>query len=151
MNSFDKLLEIYPTAHKDEERAQTFLWYHLRKFPSKKTADLKTIQRYFKKADRQVPSIEQLRKAFTEDPVDTKRFPKGSAPDTFGLAHEYRDWYDQNFGKCFENPGVIERAQVSVSYAIAKHPLLSWLGVAGSIASIIGIPLAIILYMLDKP
>jgi len=150
LDSFDKLLEIYPSAYTDDERAQTFLWYRLRKFPKKKTAHLKTIQHYFKKADRRVPGIEELRKAFTGDPVYKKMFPVGSAPDTFGFAHEYREWHDKNFGKCFENTGIIEKAEVSVSETRSEHPFWFWLGVVGSIASIIGVPLAIYLYALGN-
>ena len=150
LNSFDKLLEIYPSAYTDEERAQTFLWYHLRKFSKKKTAHLKTIQRYFKKADRRIPTIEELRRAFTSDPAYKKMFPAGSSPDTFGYAEEYREWHDQNFGKCFQDTGILEKAEVSVSVTRAEHPLWFWLGVLGSIASIIGVALAIYPYALGN-
>lgn len=150
MDSFDKLLEIYPSGYTDDERAQTFLWYHLRKFPKKNTAHLKTIQRYFKKADRRVPSVDELRKAFKGDPVYERMCPEGSATDTFGFAHEYRDWHDRNFGSCFKNTGVLENAEVLVSEARSEHPFWFWLGIMGSVASIVGIPLAIYLYALGN-
>jgi len=146
LDSFDRLLEIYHSAYTNAERAQTYLWYHLKKYPKKKTARLKTIQRYFRKADRRVPSIVELRKAFTAEQGCEKRFPPGSSPDTFGFAPEYREWHDRNFGKCFENTGLFEKAEVSISETKSEHPFWFWLGISGSIASIVGIPLAIVLW-----
>src|SRR5438874_3534454 len=82
MNSFDCLLKIYPEAYTEEERAQTFLWYYLRRHPYRKTAHVKTIQKYFRRADRRVPSVDLIRRALLSYP---KPFPPGSAPDTFAL------------------------------------------------------------------
>jgi len=119
------LLETYPSGYTDAERAQTFLWYYLRRF-EKKAVHFKTIQRYFCKADRRVSSIEELRGAFKIDPVYEKMFPSGSSPDTFGFAHEYRDWHHQRFGKCVENTAVVEKSEVSILETKLEHPF--WFG-----------------------
>ena len=135
MGSFDRLLEIYPEAYHEEERAQTFLWYHLRRYPSRKVAHIKDIQSYFKKAGRQAPSPELIRKAFS----DTKRFPKGIEPDTFGFASEFRSWHDDKFGSCFESRSFYEWFAQSMDQLREKRPWVYWLFLLGAIASILGL------------
>jgi hypothetical protein len=144
MSSFDRLLEIYPAAYTDEERAQTFLWYHLRRYPREKTAHINKFQEYFRKADRKVPSADFIRRALN----DPKRFPPGSKPDTFGF--DFRGgWHDDNFGSCFDSQSFAERAKKLSDSLRAEHPWGYWLGVAGSIASIIGIPLSLVLWWMS--
>jgi hypothetical protein len=143
MNSFDRLLQIYPEAYTDEERAQTFLWYHLRRHPRQKTVHVKTIQDYFRKADRKVPSLGFIRSALDE----AKLYPPGSTSDTFGFSPEYRSWHDDRFGSCFDESSFAERFQRWSDTWRTEHPWDYWLSVIGSVASIIGIPLAIILWL----
>jgi hypothetical protein len=134
MSSFERLIKIYPEAYTDEERAQTFLWYHLRRYPRKRASHIRTIQQYFRKADRKVPSADFIRQALD----DPKRFPPGSKPDTFGFDFAGR-WHDDNFGSCFDDPGFAERFAKMSEWLRTEHPFGYWLGVAGSVASIIGI------------
>jgi hypothetical protein len=101
VNSFEKLLEIYPHSYTKAEHAQTFLWYHLRKHPNQRTAHLKEVQKYFRKADKPVPSIKALRQAFTG--THSQNFPAGTEPDTFGITPSFIEWWDRNFGSCFES------------------------------------------------
>jgi hypothetical protein len=142
MNSFDRLLIKYPEAYTDEERAQTFLWYHLSKYPRMKAVHINKIQNYFKKADRRIPSLDLIRNAFS----DKKRFPPGNKPDTFGFAPEYRSWHDHKFGSCFEGQPFSERFARSMELLHQEKPWLYWLTVFGSIASILGL----IWFVLDK-
>lgn len=135
MNSFDRLLKIYPEAFKDEERAQTFLWYHLRRDPGEKVVHINEIRNYFKKAERKVPSLDMLRSAF----ANVKRFPPGKKPDTFGFAPEYRQWHDDNFGSCFEEQDFSERFVRSVEKLREEQPWIYWLSIFGSIASILSL------------
>jgi hypothetical protein len=135
MNSFERLLKIYPEAYTDEERAQTFLWYHLRRHPGGKVAHINKIQNYFKKAERKVPSLEMLRSAFAND----KRFPPGKKPDTFGVAPEYRQWHEDKFGSCFEEQNFSERFVRSMEKLHKERPWIYWLSIFGSIASILGV------------
>ena len=107
---------------------------------------LKTVQRYFRKADRKVPGIEELRDAFTRDKAYAVLFSPGSLPDTFGILPGNREWYERNFGVCFENPGILEKAEASILETKSEHPFWFWLSVIGSMASIVGIPLAIVLW-----
>lgn len=99
---------------------------------------LKTIQRYFRKADRQVPSIEELRSAFTGDAAYQKMFPPGAKADTFGFAPDFRQWHDERFGSCFDKPDLVERADVAMAETRTEHQFWFWFGAVGSLASIIG-------------
>ena len=140
MNSFNRLLEIYPEAYTEEERIQTFLWYHLRRYSRKNTVHIKTIQNYFRKADRKISSRNLIQQALN----DPKRFPAGTKPDTYGMACD-QNWHNENFGSCFDQQNFRERFLRQSEMLRAEHPWGYWLGIIGSIASIIGIPLAIVL------
>ena len=116
MSSFDRLNKIYSHAYTDEERAATYLWYHLRRYQNTKTAHVKTIQRYFSRADRKVPSEAFIRSALN----DPRQFPPGTIPDTFGFNFQ-SGWHDKNFGSCFED------AQMSTSIHQTKFEKASHL------------------------
>lgn len=138
MDSFDRLLKIYSSRFTVAEHAQTFLWYHLRKYPEKKTASLKEIQKYFRRADREVPSIDAIREAFTT--MDYPRYyPPGSKPDTFGMATNHGQWWDGKFSSCFEEEDVVESTGPKWRIFRQSHPFWFGLSMLGSLASIIGL------------
>ena len=130
------------------EHAQTFLWYHLRANPEKRTAHLKEIQKYFRRADKEIPSIETLRAAFTGK--ESIYYPRGKKIDTYGIETSYMSWWDSNFGSCFEEGEVFDSAGKKLTIFRQGHPFWFWLAVGGSLASIFGIPLALVLWWYEN-
>ena len=144
MDSFRKLLEIYPATFTEAEHAQTFLWYHLRANPGARTANLKEIQKYFRRADKVVPSIDSLRTAFTGK--ESRYYPQGTKKDNFGIDPRHMSWWNGNFGSCFDEVEVLPGPDRKIKLFRKDHPLWFWLAAVGSLASIVGIPLAILLW-----
>ena len=94
MNSFDRFLQLYPEGYTKEERIQAYLWYYLRKNHKRTgTAHIRDVRELFLKADRIVPSDEEIRNALS----DARRFPLGKRPDTHGMIASAFDWHDEKF------------------------------------------------------
>ena len=148
LDSFWQLLEIYPATYSEAEHAQTFLWYHLRANPEKRTAHLKEIQKYFRRADKEVPSIETLRAAFTG--TQESLYPIGTKTDTYGITPSYMSWWDDNFGSCFNENEEFANPSKKIEVFRRDHPFWFWLAAAGSLASILAIPLAIVLWWYES-
>jgi hypothetical protein len=135
-------LEIYPATYTEEEHAQTFLWYHLRANPAARTASLKEIQKYFRRADKIVPPIDDLRKAFTGR--DSRYYPQGSKRDTFGIDPRHMNWWDGRFGSCFGGVEVESTPSGKIELFKKDHPIWFWLATIGSVASILGFAVSIL-------
>ena len=123
MGSFERLIDIGFQWLTQEEIAQIFLWYHLRKYPTKRTASIKRIQRYFEKADIQTPSDNLIRNNF----FINKSIRSGSRNDTYSLEPYIVPWFDKRYGSCFE-PQTFREKSRSFIERIINPKLAVWVG-----------------------
>ena len=123
MNSFDRLIKLGFQGRTQEEIAQIFLWYHLRQYPTKKTASIKRIQRYFEKAGKPVPSDRIIRNAF----FNNRTILPGFRNDTYSLEPNAKPWFVEKYGSCFEPQGLKEKLYKFVE-RILTPKLAVWIG-----------------------
>lgn len=123
MGNFDRLLEIGFQGREPEEIAQIFLWYHLRRYPTKKTASIKRILRYFRKADKPIPSDNLIRNKF----FINKWILPGSRNDTYSIDPNIMPWFDERYGSCFEPQTLKEKLRALVE-GIVNPKLAVWIG-----------------------
>ncbi len=110
MGSFDRLLEIGFQGREPHEIAQIFLWYHLRRYPTKKKASIKRLQRYFRKADKPIPSDNLIRNKFF---INNAILP-GLRNDTYSIDPNIMSWFDERYGSCFEPQTIKEKLRAFV-------------------------------------
>ncbi len=123
MGSFDRLLEIGFQGREPDEIAQIFLWYHLRRYPTKKMANLKRIQRYFKKAGIQNPSDRIIRNSF----FNKKTVLAGPRDDTYFLEPNAKLWFDEKYGSCFDPQSLLGKLYRFVERILTPQ-LTVWIG-----------------------
>lgn len=146
MSSFDRLLEIGFQGRTQEEIAQVFLWYHLRRHPTKKTAGIKRIQKYFKKADKPTPSDRLIRNAF----FNNNTILPGSRDDTYSLEPNIKPWFDENYGSCFE-PQSLKEKLFSFVERIFNPKLAVWIGRITFIIFVMAAIITIIMFINSTP
>jgi hypothetical protein len=123
MNSFDRLVEIGFQGLTQDEIAQIFLWYYLRRYPTKKTASIKRIKKYFKKANMQIPSDSLIRNKFFVN----RAILSGFRNDTYSIAPHIMPRFDERYGSCFEPQTLREKLRSFVE-GIVNPKLAVWIG-----------------------
>ena len=146
MNSFDRLVEIGFQGLTQEEISQIFLWYHLHRYPTKKTANIKRIKKYFKKAYMPIPSDSLIRNKFF---INRAILP-GLRSDTYSIAPHIMPWFDKRYGSCFEPQTLREKIRSFVE-GIANPKLAVWIGRIAFFLFIIAAIITILMFLNIMP
>jgi adenylate cyclase len=94
MNSFEKFIELYRIDSRFKlEIGEGFLWYHCRA-TNAKAANIPTVLEYYRAAETEAPTVEDLEKSFREGGGGVVQ---AAEPDNFRIRQDYEQWFKGRF------------------------------------------------------